>query len=548
MSNIKNNKSEYDSVHHTTNLENKFNNSFNSTGLETSNTIETTLKSSKCNGNTRLQQQIATVNLNNGCNGANKSNSIQIDDLIEECDSMKISDISEQLGFIFKNIEKKDFAAEANMEDSDKPIPRKHYIVLTIQFTLEKARELDLDIISKNGKIYLYNSQYWETVREDEFHYFLGEAAIELGVDKIDAKFFKFKDDLLKQFYAEAKLNIKDQTNNVTLINFRNGTFEISEHSQNLRDFRKDDFLTYQLPFEYDEGADLELFSKFLNYVLPEIELQHILAEYLGAIFIQNDVLKIEKALFLYGGGSNGKSVVFDIISAILGKHNFSSYSLESITKDKDSRAMISDKLLNYCSETSTNVQAEMFKKLVSREPIDVRPVYKTSYIMENYARLMFNCNELPIDTEHNHAFFRRFLIIPFRVTIKEKDQDRNLATKIIRNELPGIFNWILSGMNRLLKNKGFTPSTIIQDEVSKFRRESDSVLCFIDERSYIKSLKEELKLQELYWDYKAFCLENNYRPCSRKTFSKRLQNEGFETKRKNTGVIVFIEIKDLTK
>ncbi len=511
------------------------------------------------NGPTAHQPQSPTANDDDSCNSESTEKlldgckgdstveaNITIEDLVNEAEQLDSKIVlSDNLKFILRNISRRDFKAEAEWLKEDKPLPLKHYIVLSIQFILEQAQELKLDIIFKNGAVYLFNKEYWETIEEKEFEFFLGEAALKLGVDKFDAKFYKFKEHLLKQFISEARLkSLQVENNQVTLINLRNGTFEISEESQQLREFRKEDFLTYQLPFAYDESAESPLFSKFLNEVLPEKELQLILSEYLGSIFISNEVLKLEKALFLYGSGSNGKSVVFDIINALLGDENFSSYSLDSLTKDKDSRAMIDDKLLNYCSETSTTIQSETFKKLVSREPIDARKLYKNSFIMKDYARLMFNANELPTDIEHNHSFFRRFLIIPFRITIKEEDQDRNLSTKIIAFDLPGVFMWILDGMKRLLQNKRMTSSSIVEDEVDRFKQESDSVLSFLDDSNYCTSFTEEVLVKDLYQAYKTYCLENSNRPCSNRTFRKRLENGGYEAKRRNSGWVVFAEKK----
>jgi putative DNA primase/helicase len=472
--------------------------------------------------------------------------SIGLDELIEESNKLnnKRLDISEILQHTIKNIGVKDFRKEADLTEEDKTLQRKHYLILVVQFLNEKAKELNLDIIFKDGKIYMYNSEYWEVVKENEFNFFLGEIALKMGVDKFDAKFFKFKEDLYKQFISESNFKYIKPDYQATLVNLKNGTFEISEGTPKLRNFQKEDFLTYQLPFSYDENAKPVQFLEFLNEVLPEKELQDILAEYIGSIFIRNEVLKFEKALFLYGTGSNGKSVVFDIISALLGNQNFSSYSLESLTKDKDSRAMISDKLLNYSSEMSTNLESDIFKKLVSREPIDARLLYKSSFIMEDYARLMFNCNELPNDIEHTNAFFRRFLIIPFRVTIKEEDQDRQLSQKILKSELPGVFNWMLEGMSRLLTNKAFTPSSLVENEVRKFRRESDSVLCYIDENDYVKSVEDYTTLQVMYDEYKMYCIQNGNKPCANKKFSARLRNE-FEMTRKNFGQVVFTIKKD---
>ena len=466
---------------------------------------------------------------------------IGLNELLEESDKLnnKRLDINQILQHTLKNIEVKDFRKEAELTEEDKTLQRKHYLILVIQFINEKAKELNLDIIFKDGKIYMYNSEYWEVVKEPEFNFFLGETALKMGVDKFDAKYFKFKEDLYKQFVSESTFKYVKPDHQATLINLKNGTFEISDGVQKLRDFRKEDFLTYQLPFSHDGNAKPFQFLNFLNDVLPEKELQDILAEYIGSIFIRNEVLKFEKALFLYGTGSNGKSVVFDIISALLGQENFSSYSLESLTKDKDSRAMIADKLLNYSSEMSANLESDIFKKLVSREPIDARLLYKSSFIMEDYARLMFNCNELPNDIEHTNAFFRRFLIIPFRVTIKEEDQDRQLSQKILKAELPGVFNWMLKGMSRLLINKSFTSSSIVENEVKKFRRESDSVLCFIDENNYLKSPDDHTTLQVMYDEYKMYCIQNGNKPCASKKFASRLRNE-FEMTRKNFGQVVF--------
>ena len=157
---------------------------------------------------------------------------------------------------------------------------------------------------------------------------------------------------------------------------------------------------------------------------------------------------------------------------------------------------------------------------------------------MEDYAKLMFNTNELPHKIEHNDGYFRRFLIIPFRVTIKEEEQDRNLAQKIIENELPGVFNWVLSGLHRLINNKNFTRSEIVENQVQSFQREGNSVLSFIDEEKYIKSISDVTSLNSLYINYKNYCVANNNSPCSKKLFSKRFEEDGFLKTRMKEGMV----------
>jgi len=93
---------------------------------------------------------------------------------------------------------------------------------------------------------------------------------LKIGVDKFDAKLHSFKDELLKQFISDARLKEIQSDNQTTLINLINGTFEINGKNQSIREFRKSDFLTYQLPFEFEPNAECPKFINFLNEVLPE--------------------------------------------------------------------------------------------------------------------------------------------------------------------------------------------------------------------------------------------------------------------------------------
>ena len=53
-------------------------------------------------------------------------------------------------------------------------------------------------------------------------------------------------------------------------------------------------------------------------------------------------------------------------------------------------------------------------------------------------ARLIFATNELPAFLDTSEGLWRRLLVIPFEVTIPEERQERDLAGRICRRELPG--------------------------------------------------------------------------------------------------------------
>ena len=179
---------------------------------------------------------------------------------------------------------------------------------------------------------------------------------------------------------------------------------------------------------------------------------------------------------------------------------------------------------------------------MVSGEPIEARLPFGVPFTVTNYAKLIFNCNELPKEVEQTNAYFRRFLIVPFDITIPEADQDKQLAQKIITNELSGLFNWVLEGLDRLLSQKNFTTSEAVNKQIESYKKQSDSVLMFLEDEGYEKSLNENLKFKDVYSLYKLYCSENGYRSCSSRTFSDRLRNSGFELKKINTGVIIYVK------
>lgn len=417
------------------------------------------------------------------------------------------------------------------------------YLIIAIEEVLRLAKINNWGICLNNDLVYLYNGAYWNTLNTNELSNFLGAGTEAMGVDKYKSRFYIFKEQLFKQFMASAHLPSPALSANTVLINLANGTFEIVPGANKLRAFKREDFLTYQLPFAFDSTAQAPMFKAYLNTVLPDIQRQKVLAEYMGYVFIHPGTLKLEKALLLYGTGANGKSVFFEIINALLGAENICTYSLQSLTDTTGYyRAKLANKLVNYASEINGSLEAATFKQLASGEPVEARQPYGQAFNLIHYAKLIFNCNELPKDVEHTNAYFRRFLIIPFDVTIPESGQDKELSKKIIANELSGVFNWILEGLHRLLEQKRFSECDAARLQLEQYKKQSDSALMFLEDEGYKTSTIGIKPLKDLYSEYKTYCIDSSYRPCSAKTFSDRLRQHGYELERKSQGMVIYIE------
>lgn len=452
------------------------------------------------------------------------------------------------LSCIMEHIQPIDFREKAELKEKER-IDHRHHLIVCIEEVLKVAQDNKFGLCKRNNFLMAFNGEFWETLEKEDLEDFLGKASEKMGVDKNLARHYKFREHLFKQFSSSAKLPSIQENIDTVKINLLNGTFEINREKQQLRAVDRRDFLTYQLPFEYNPQAKAPEFDKYLNKVLPDEELQKVIAEYIGYLFIKTQTLKLEKVLMLFGSGANGKSVMFEIVNALLGRENISNFTLQNLTMTEGYyRAKIANKLVNYASEINNRMNTDVFKQLASGEPVEARNPYGEPFVITNYAKLIFNCNELPKEVEQTNAFFRRFLIVPFNVTIPEAEQDKELSKKIIDNELSGVFNWVLDGLNRLLSQKGFSKSSAIEKQVEQYKAESDSVKMFIEEESYEKSNSNKKYLKDIYTEYVDYCKSNGYRPCNTRNLSKRLTNVGFEITRNKQGIQVYVEKKDFVE
>lgn len=417
------------------------------------------------------------------------------------------------------------------------------------QKIIEVSREIGYNIEFFRGNFCVFNSERWMILSEELIQKFLQQIAIAVKLDKqiaCDA-------DWLKKFYEEFRtlcLEVPpDAKHEKVLLNLQNGTFEFTPIGFTFRDFDKNDYLTSQLNFSYNADATAPMFMGFLDEALPVLSQQMLLAEYLAYCLTSH--LKLEKIAILLGTGANGKSVFYDIVRAFFTSDNMSCFSLRELTDEKgNNRRVLEHVRLNYSSELgSTKADTDNFKKLASNEDIMVKKLYEDTITIRSNAKLMFNANELPTVFEFNLAYFRRILLIIFGVTITEDKQDKELAKKIIDNELPGIFNWILEAHARLLRQKGFSRCEVSNNAVKEYEQSSDNVKLFLADCGYAPHPHNKLSLESIYRDYVNYCFDSGHKALSKANLHKRLvSGGGFISNRENSGHFIkaFIAAKTI--
>lgn len=375
---------------------------------------------------------------------------------------------------------------------------------------------------------HVFVGTHWVMVRTQKYYDFVKDAAYRCGLSSSYAENPDFMNKLFEQVaFCLARDRQTFVPHDAVWINMENGTLEVKDGQAALRPHDREDFFTYVLPYAYDPMAECPLWHRFLDQVLPNAEQQCLLAEYLGYCFTTN--LKLEKMAVFYGTGANGKSVCTDIINEVLGRENCSHVDLEKLTTDDNHRVQFEGKLANISSENGVGVLTSTLKVLVSGEPVMVKSLYRDVRMMTLYGKLIASYNILP-KTENTEGFFRRWLLFKFAYTIPEKDRDVHLTQKL-KKELPGILNWALTGLNRIVANNSFSECQACTDALNDYKLASNSALVFADDRLVVNE-DGRLTLKELYPTYLNYCREEGFKnPFGKSNFYKQLEAIGVKKK-----------------
>ncbi len=304
---------------------------------------------------------------------------------------------------------------------------------------IEQFLNSGIPITSFSGSLYLWIGGYWQKHLnvDDELKLFIKKSLEKiLGKRPLKAQIKQIHSELLTEFieFEKPKGTLINFVNEILVID--NGSFYTIPHAMQFG-------MKYKLPFTHDPSQQCPTIDRFMQETIGDAETIEFFYQFIASAFISNDVLHIEKALFLYGSGSNGKSVLLNLLRYLLGELNISHVPLKDVGDETKRIAMVG-KLLNIASEGSQrNLESEDFKAMVSREALSVRTLYNNSTTTSDFPRLIFATNNLPqTGGDFSGGLYRKIIIIPFENIVPEEKQDKQLLSKLLP-ELPTILAYM---------------------------------------------------------------------------------------------------------
>ena len=393
--------------------------------------------------------------------------------------------------------------------------------------------------ISKfNGNPYYFGGRIYEEMSWDDFGNLIYDLMRKCQMPNGD---YSRVEGVLK--VCKRVVSGKNLKPNNAIVVFNNCVFDMNARMTHKFDRRW--VQTTEVPYDYDPDEHIFLWKQFLNQVLPDSNMQHVLQEFLGSIFVDRTVAKMETMLVLRGSGSNGKSVVFETIMGILGRDNVSNFGIGALitgAERKKNIAFINGKRLNYCSEIQAlefGRDSDTLKSLISGEPTEARPLYGDNFTAYNIPLLMANANQMPYLKDWSYGMRRRICIIPFEVEIPKSQQRKEFA-RDLKAEYPAIFNWILEGRDRFVAN-GYklTDSKELEKVMDEYQSESSTVMKFMFQMNYLCRYEDVCDLEPkwmsstiLYRRYVRWCKDNEVKEENSTRFGIILATAGYKKKR----------------
>ncbi|WP_381805326.1 phage/plasmid primase, P4 family [Streptomyces niveus] len=247
---------------------------------------------------------------------------------------------------------------------------------------------------------------------------------------------------------------------------------------------------------------------------------------------------------FLYGTGANGKSVLLDVMTQILGdyaqaappgflmeKGKFSEHSTE-LTELHGRRIVV-------CSELKPNDKFDesRVKLLTGGDRIMARRMRQDFFSFNPTHKLWLLGNHRPEVGTGGHAFWRRIRLIPFDRVVPAARKIDNLAKELVQSEGPGILQWLIQGAQLYLDTRDplAGPATVrtateayatTEDHIGRFLAECCTTGS--PERG-IERGPAELRVEQglLYATYSSWCSAGEgIRPATARAFATRVRQE----------------------
>jgi P4 family phage/plasmid primase-like protien len=325
-------------------------------------------------------------------------------------------------------------------------------------------------------------------------------------------------------------------------VNLLNGEMHIVEGRLTLRSHERTHYNSIQIPHIFDPSATAPRFVAFLQEVFSgDADCQDKSTAVLEAFgYTLMNHCRYEKFFICVGNGSNGKSVLLNVLKHVLSAKNHCSIS-PSKFGHSFSVAQLDGRLANIVSELPAKsvLPDDMVKIMASGEGVQVEHKNKDPFTLESIATTWVAANALPHSADVSDALFRRAVVFEFNNMFSPSDasHDVNLIDKL-KAEACGIIRLALKAYAKATVSD-FTLPASSRVAIDAWRENVDQVREFITTECEVNA-EAKISLHALFRSYKEWHIQEqpSAYPVARREFSKRVKANGFSHSRDKHGFV----------
>ncbi|MDR2905639.1 MAG: DUF5906 domain-containing protein [Helicobacteraceae bacterium] len=392
------------------------------------------------------------------------------------------------------------------------------------------ANEAGFPFANYKEELYIWNGAHYQKLETYQITDFYKSQCLAARIDiksQVSDQLKHFKNNMIN-FSQNLDGTKKEQANKrERFMAFKNGTAIIRENGKFT--FRptheKNDAIVNILPFSYDPKAKAPKWEKFLARVLPDEMARKCVMEFFGYCLFPSNFY--EKFLFLYGSrGSNGKSTILAVLRKFFSKENVSNLQLQQFVGHE--LVALHNKMLNIGSEIDASKidagQMSMLKALTNKaDVVTVNPKNREQFDLENTPKLAFSANRKP-KSNMDDGVFRRMLLINFTQEIKGDEKVYDIVERF-NDEMSGILNLALEGLQRLIKNGDFSKSAAMERDLNEYVGATNQIRSFVTE-SIVSERQTMITRRDLYMLYSAWAKQNGENAITQRAFTEKLREE----------------------
>ena len=311
-------------------------------------------------------------------------------------------------------------------------------------------------------------------------------------------------------FITEDKLNANED-----IINFQNGLLRLSDMT--LLPHTPELLSTIQLPCSWPcEPKETPVYARYMKTLTGgDMGYVRLLEEFSGVCLSNIKGWRFKKALFMYGPGDTGKSILKSLVENLLGKGNFVGIDLAEIEARFGTGSIYGKRLVG-SSDMSFLTIAELktFKKCTGGDSLFAEFKGQNSFEYTFGGMMWFCMNRLPkFGGDDGRWVYERIIQIPCMNIIPPEKQDKHLLDKLLE-EREGIVYRMIMALKRMI-DEGYrlTEPDAVRVNRRRYQETNSTVVTFFEDCMMPIPAGEKHRhctVMKVYSAYQGWCRDNN--------------------------------------